>query len=130
MYVNGRQFNRKGVARETQNIQHVETAAQTPHNVRSKLIAKDHCAALYEAWRSRRASLMKLVRSNTGLGQLDIEAAILDELDRREQRLKNNLLVLESRNDDGPTPINGGAMSHRRFGGGMLDVGAGYKRAA
>jgi hypothetical protein len=33
------------------------------------------------------------------------------------------------RDDNGPTPT-GGAMRPSRFGGGMLDVGAGYKRAA
>lgn len=56
----------------------------TPSRVR--FIPRECRENWFMAWRSRRVSTMALVRRNPGFRQLDIESAILDELDERERR--------------------------------------------
>jgi hypothetical protein len=117
---------RKAAMRPSRLLQVVEANKENAANVSSgkhRFIGREHRTTLFEAWRRRGASLMKLVRGNKGLRQLDIEAAILDELDERDRKVHALIEMLQNRSDGdtGPLPM-GGAIRSSRFGGGMADA--------
>jgi hypothetical protein len=88
-----RQFARKGVASEREKVVTLVKRGSEGPNVpppatpsKCRFVPKEDRENWFCAWRNRTASTMALVRRNPGFRQLDIEMAILDELDERERR--------------------------------------------
>jgi hypothetical protein len=124
--VSSNNITRKAAMRSTTSLQVVGSTQQTTPNVsvgRERFIGREHRTTLFEAWCKRGVSLMKLVRSNKGLRQLDIESAIREEMNERDRKLRALIEMLQNRGDGdtGPLPM-GGAIRGSRFGGGMTDA--------
>lgn len=109
-------------------VSNTPNARQVPG--KHKFVGREHQQGLFNAWRNRLASIAQLKRRNKGLEQRDIEAAILDELDKRDQKINSLIVMLQANRHDGDTgPLSGpAAVSHRGFGGGLFAVGT--RRAA